>query len=141
MKNVFKHLTANGKEYPFVFNINVIQAITENYGKENENEKKENGIEKWAELVQPSDGSMPDLEALKFFCREAINEGIDMENDPDDEHYIKRETPRAFINDKQAGRIISAAGGFEKFAMDTVKESNDTGIEKNLITEQNQTGE
>ncbi len=132
MKDIFKHITANGKDYPFVFNINVIQAITDKYG-------RKNGLEKWAESLMPKDKSVPDMEALKFFCREAINEGIDMENDPEDPHYIPKETPRPFITEKQAGRIISAAADFNKFAMETVMESNASGKEKNLITGQSQT--
>lgn len=131
MKDVFKHITANGKQYPFVFNINVIQAISQKYG-------KSNGLQVWSEAVQPKDGSEPDIEALVFFCKEAINEGIDMENDPDDPHYVQG-TPRAFINDKQAGRIISAASDFNQMTINTIRESFDTGKEKNSMTEQNLT--
>jgi hypothetical protein len=136
MKDVFKHITIgegkNKKEYPFVFNINVTQAITKKYG----------SIQKWADTFPTGDIKDVDadmLDAIIFIYRECINEGIDMENDPESEHYIKREAPRLFINDKQTGRIMTAIEDYNKFVMDTVTESNDTGKEKNLMTDQNQT--
>jgi hypothetical protein len=131
MKDVFEHLKVGEKEYPFAFNINVIQIILDKYG----------SLNKWSELltVNGKDINPKTMGALKFLCTECINEGIDMENDPEDPHYIKRDTPRPFITERQAGRIVSAIDDFNGFAMNTIIKSNDTGKEKNLTTDQSQT--
>jgi hypothetical protein len=134
MKDIFEHLTVGKKEYPFVFNINVIQSILDKYG----------SLNKWSELIvtkgsKSNDISPEMMEALRFMCTECINEGIDMENDPEDPHYIKRDIQRAFITEKQAGRIMSAIEDFNGFALNTIIKSNDTGKEKNLTADQSQT--
>lgn len=129
MLNTFKYLKANGKKYPFVFNINIVNAISEKYG-------RKDGLKRWGEMIQPKSGKA-DVSALIFMATECINEGIDMENDPEDSHYVAREKPRPFITEKQAARIISAAEDFDGFALETLAESNGGGKEeKNQIAEQ-----
>ena len=81
-----------GKKYDIVFDINVIETLQIKYGSFN----------KWSDLVQPTDGTECNLEALKFGFCEAINEGIDIANE--DGADIKPLTL------KQIGRIITDIG-------------------------------
>ena len=129
MIDKFDHVKVGDKDYPFAFNINVLQAITHKYG-------KKDGLTKWSNLVQPSNKDEPDLEAIVFLAKECINEGIDMENDEESEHYVKREIDRKFISEKQAARIISKVEGFNSFAFGTIansmgESSKETNNEKN----------
>ena len=84
----------NGKKYPFIYTLNVIEDIQNKYG----------SIEKWSNQVERKDGE-PDIGALKYFFMIAINEGIDIENEDK-----KDEDKVAFVTDKQVGRIISEIG-------------------------------
>lgn len=129
MKDVLKHIEANGKTYPMAFNINVVEAIQEKY----------ESLDAWSKIIMPDDKKEPKIKDVIFIYKECINEGIDMENDPECQFYVKQDSPRAFINEKQAGRIISALTDTKGAIADLVKESNDSGKEKNLMTEQNQT--
>jgi len=119
MKDVFKHFTVNGIEYPFCFNINVIEKIADEY----------KNIQKWAESLDSKEGS-EQIKALKFMMCEAVNEGIDIEND-------EKHLTRDFINLKQAGRLVGGFSDAMQFTMSAIAESNDTA--KNALTEQNQT--
>ena len=60
--------TTKGK-YPYIYTLNVIEAVQKKYG----------SITKWSDMVERD--SEPDIEALKFFFLIAINEGIDIENE------------------------------------------------------------
>lgn len=86
------HINVGGVEYPLAFNLNVLETIQEEYG----------NIDKWAELTGGA-GNEPRMKDLKFGFREMINEGIDMENEEKSEN-------RAFVTDKQVGRILSVLG-------------------------------
>lgn len=81
-----------GKNYDVVFNLNVMQAIQEEYGT----------LNKWAELTDGSNGE-PDAKAVIFGFREMINEAIDIKNyeNNEDEPYLTL---------KQIGRLISEIG-------------------------------
>jgi hypothetical protein len=87
MINVF-HFEAGGEKFPLAFTINVTRALQAKYGDPN----------KVFELIK--DAQNPDLSALVFLFLEAINEGIDIENE-------KLEVPRPFLSEKQVGRILS----------------------------------
>ena len=119
MKDVFKHFEINGVEYPFCFNINVIEKIVEEY----------KDIETWAKCLDKKEGA-EQIKALKYMMVESINEGIDIEND-------EKHTSRDFITLKQAGRLISGFSDAMQFTMQAITESNNTG--KNAEAEQNQT--
>ena len=54
-------------------------------------------------MIEKKDGEEPDIDALLFFFTEAINEGIEIENDSSD-------TPHNLIDEKKTGRIITAFG-------------------------------
>ena len=107
-----KHVNANGKEYPIVFNLNVMEVIQEKYGT----------LEKWGELTDGKETEI-DIKALKFGVTEMINEGIDIENE---ELEIKRD----FLNEKQVGRIITAIG-VEKLATDVQNTVIDSTVTDN----------
>ena len=82
-----------GQKYNVVFDINVVEALQNKYGSFN----------KWSELIQPTDGTESNMEALKFGFCEAINEGIDIANED-------REEKLGFLTLKQVGRIITDIG-------------------------------
>ena len=83
-----------GHTYSLAFNINVVEALQREFG----------SFDKWTDLIQPKEaGKETDLQALKFGFREAINEGIDIENE-------ENGTDIEFLSMKQVGRIITEYG-------------------------------
>ncbi len=82
-----------GKKYDLVFDMNVIETLQTKYGSFN----------KWSDLIQPTDGTECNIEALKFGFCEAINEGIDIANED-------KEEKQEFLTLKQVGRIITNIG-------------------------------
>ena len=74
-----------------VFSLNVMEAIQDKYG----------SIDKWSSLIQKN--GEPDIKALKFFMTEAINEGIEIENEKNNEK-------RKSVTSKQVGRILTEVG-------------------------------
>lgn len=90
MKDIKNKITVNGKEYPIVFNLNVMEEIQEEYGT----------LEKWGELT---DGEEPNAKAVIFGVTHMINEGIDIENE-------ENGTDVKPLTYKQVGRLITEAG-------------------------------
>lgn len=80
------------KEYPAIFNLNVMEAIQEEYGT----------VSKWAELTDGSTGE-PNAKALIFGYTAMINEAIDIEND-------EKGTKSPLLTKKQVGRLITRVG-------------------------------
>ena len=74
-----------------MFSLNVMEAIQDKYG----------SIDKWSSLIQKN--GEPDIKALKFFMIEAINEGIEIENEKNNEK-------RKSVTSKQVGRILTEVG-------------------------------
>ena len=67
-------------------------------------EKEELKIDKKGkEYIVWNSGEEPDIQAIKFFLTESINEGIDIENE-------KTREKQDFINMRQTGRIITEVG-------------------------------
>lgn len=102
MLDYIKHITVDGKEYPVAFNINISEAIQNEYG----------SISKWASLIKPEDvnkedGSIeekePDIKDIIWTFKEMINEGIDIENEDKSEK-------RSMLTHKQVGRIMTVFG-------------------------------
>lgn len=121
MLNKINYLETETEKYPLVFTLNVMESIQEKYGT----------IEKWSGLIQ-RDGE-PDIKALKFFMTEAINEGIEIENEKSNEK-------RKPITTKKAGRILTEIGlsGAANKIMTTITESVQSGDEtKNASTTEN----
>ena len=81
-----------GKEIKLVFNLNVMQAIQQEY----------KTIDNWGKLTDGSAGEV-DIKALIFGLTEMINEGIDIDND-------ENGTNEPFYSTKKVGRIITDVG-------------------------------
>ncbi len=108
-------ITYKEKEYGFVFNLNVMQKIQEEYGT----------IEKWSSLTDGRDGEV-NFKALIFGVREMVNEWIDIHNEDTGAH----DQP---ITPKQTGRMITALGIAEVTGSmhETVIEASSDGTQKN----------
>ena len=85
------YLETNSEKFPLAFTLNVMEALQDEYGT----------LSEWSELIRNQ--KEPNIKALKFFITEAINEGIDIENEKSDEK-------RAPITSSKAGRIITEIG-------------------------------
>ena len=128
MGNDIRYLKTKNETFPFTYSLNVMEALQNEFGSLNE----------WSDMVEPKDGSEPKIKALLFFFKEAINEGIDIENENSDQ-------PRKFVNERKVGRIITELG--VKTVLEQLKgtvidagSNNDTEVDetKNMITTQNQ---
>ena len=84
--------TYKGKEIKLVFNLNVMQAIQEEYGT----------VDKWGKLTDAESGEI-NIKALIFGLTQMINEGIDIDND-------ENGTNEPFLTTKKVGRIITDVG-------------------------------
>lgn len=91
MIDKINYLEIESEKYPLVFSLNVMEAIQDKYG----------SIDKWSSLIQKN--GEPDIKALKFFMTEAINEGIEIENEKNNEK-------RKSVTSKQVGRILTEVG-------------------------------
>ena len=121
MLNKINYLETETERYPLVFTLNVMEAIQEKYG----------SIEAWSNLIK-RDGE-PDIKALKFFITEAINEGIEIENE-------KTGEKRKAMTSKKAGRILTEIGisGAANKIMATISDSVEMDkTEKNVTSPQN----
>ena len=109
MIDKINYLETESEKYPLVFSLNVMEAIQDKYG----------SIDKWSSLIQKN--GEPDIKALKFFMTEAINEGIEIENEKNNEK-------RKFVTSKQVGRILTEVGlsGTANKIMTTISESIQT---------------
>lgn len=128
MGNDIRYLKTRNETFPFTYSLNVMEALQNEFGSLNE----------WSDMVEPKDGSEPKIKALLFFFKEAINEGIDIENENSDQ-------PRKFVNERKVGRIITELG--VKTVLEQLKgtvidagSNDDTEVDepKNVITTQNQ---
>ena len=121
MLDIIKYLETKTEKYPLAFTLNVMEIIQEKYG----------SIEKWSELIQKQ--GEPDIKALKFFITEAINEGIEIENE-------KKDEKRKAITNKKAGRILTEIGLNQatKAVAETITESIQTSETKNESTTKSQ---
>ena len=131
MGNEIKYIELKNEKFPMVFSLNVIEAIQTEFGSLND----------WKELIEPKDGGETNLKALLFAFKEAINEGIDVENE-------NLHGNKSFISERKAGRIITELGLSEagnqlkQIVVDSTKGDNTTEQsetkEKNVMTTQNQ---
>lgn len=128
MGNDIRYLKTKNETFPFTYSLNVMEALQNEFGSLNE----------WSDMVEPKDGSEPKIKALLFFFKEAINEGIDIENENSDQ-------PRKFVNERKVGRIITELG--VKTVLEQLKgtvidagSNDDSEVDetKNVITTQNQ---
>lgn len=113
MNNKITHIKTEGRDYPIVFNINVMEEIQEAYG----------SIGVWGAIVENAEGGEPKVKDLKIGLMMMINEGIDIENEMTGKN-------EPMVDTKKVGRIISEVG-FEKI----------TQVIKNLTIASTQTGD
>ena len=93
MKDISKTLEYKDKEYKIVFNLNVMEAIQDEYGT----------LDKWADLTDGGEGGEPNAKAVIFGFTQMLNEGIDIAN----EENGTNEQPLTL---KQVGRMLTAIG-------------------------------
>lgn len=93
MKDYNFEIDIDGVKYPLVFNLNVMEAIQDEY----------KTVDKWAELTDGRNGIEPNAKAIKFGFMQMINEALDIEAEETGDTPIK-------YNLKQIGRILSKAG-------------------------------
>lgn len=86
MQETMKYLEWNGKKYPLVFNLNVMERIQEEY----------KTFKNWTSLVENAEEI--DIKALKFGIKEIINEGLDIQGE------------KEILTDKQIGRLLTEVG-------------------------------
>ena len=115
MKDNAGKITYKEKEYKIVFNLNVMEAIQEEYGT----------IDNWTELTSGANQEV-NVKALKFGYTEMINEGLEIEAEENGVEYTPV-TP-AFV-----GRMLTDIGleNMTKTLHDTVIESTQTDEGKN----------
>lgn len=97
MKEISSSLEYRGKTYKTVFNLNVMEAIQDEYGT----------VDKWGSLTDGKEGEV-NIKALVFGIREMINEGIEIENE-------ENGTNEPLLSHKQVARIVTEIG-FSKAA-------------------------
>lgn len=120
MKDVNGKIQYKGKDYPIAFNLNVMEAIQEEYGSleewgsltdgtayaKKEYEKKNGSLDGWDEL-DPIEKALysgePDAKAVIFGFTQMINEGIDIEDE-------ENGTNLEHLSFKQVGRLITEIG-------------------------------
>ena len=110
MNDINGALNYKGKDYKLVFNLNVLEAIQDEYGTFN----------KWIELI--TNGDEPNAKAVSFAFTEMINEGIDIDNE-------SREVPEKPLTRRQVARIITEIGLGEatETLNQTIEESTKSG--------------
>ena len=113
MENKLTYIKIEKRNYPIVFNINVMEVIQEIYG----------SVSAWGAIVENAEGGEPKIKDLKAGLMAMINEGIDIENEMTGEN-------KAIVTSKQVGRIISEVG-FEEI----------TNVIKNLTVASTKTGD
>lgn len=105
MKETNGEIRYKDKMLKIVFNLNVMEAIQEEYG----------SLEAWGKLTDGSEGEV-NAKAVIYGITQMINEGIDIENEENGTN-IKPYTL------KQVGRIITECG-----LQNITKDMNDTVI-------------
>lgn len=93
MKSKLQEIEYKGKSYKLVFDLNVMEAIQDEYG----------SIEAWGKLTEPDDGGEPNIKALVFGAMEMINEGIDIDND-------ENGTDEKQLTHRKVARILTEVG-------------------------------
>ena len=93
MKSAIQTIEYRGKSYKLVFDLNVMEAIQDEYG----------SIEAWGKLTEPEDGGEPNVKALVFGVMEMINEGIDIDND-------ENGTDEKPLTHRKVARILTEVG-------------------------------
>ena len=91
MKNTVVYIKTEEKNYPLVFNLNVMEEIQEQYG----------SLDEWGKAT--SGKGEPQIKDLKAGIMAMINEAIDIENE-------KNGTNEPMLTAKQVGRLMGEVG-------------------------------
>lgn len=92
MKDIMDKLEYKGEKYTLVFNFNVLEEIQNEYGT----------LSKLLEEAYGHKTGEPSAKALAFIIKAMVNEGIDIDNEEK-----PTETPKQFITQKQANRMLT----------------------------------
>lgn len=114
MKDIRNEIEYKGKKYSVVFNLNVMEAIQEEY----------KTIEEWGKLTSGS-GSEPNAKAIKFGFTEMLNEGINIENE-------ENGTEIPHLTQSFVGRMITEIG-----LLETTRQLQQTVIESTQSEQKN----
>ena len=93
MNNKLTYIETKDRNYPIVFNINVMEEIQEAYG----------SLGAWGAIVENANGGEPKVKDLKIGLMFMINEAIDIENE-------ENGTKTPMLTAKQVGRLIGEVG-------------------------------
>ena len=94
LKEIFNEVEYKGKTYKIVFNLNVMEAIQDEYGT----------LDNWGSLTDgKSHDGETDIKALIFGLREMLNEAIEIDNEDNG-------TNNPLLTRKQVGRMLTDIG-------------------------------
>lgn len=114
MKDYKLPLEVDGKTYTLMFDLNVMQAIQDEYG----------SIKAWGDKVEDSEDGM-DAKAVIFGFREMINEGIDANNEG---KALADQEPELSL--RAVGRLVTnlgigdAAGKIQQLVVQSTKDDH-----------------
>ena len=114
MKEMKSEIEYKGQKYSLVFNLNVMEAIQDEYGT----------INKWGELTDGANGEA-NAKAIIFGLTEMLNEGIEIDNE-------ENNTDLKPFTRKQVGRLLTEIG-----LQEATQKLNDTVIESTKSDEKN----
>ena len=112
MREVSSKIVYRDKEYKIVFNLNVMEAIQDEY----------KTLDKWGELTDGKSGET-DVKALIFGLREMLNEGILINNEDNGAN-------DPLLTHRQVGRMLSEVG-----IQSTTNTMNELVVESTRTTE------
>ena len=91
MKNTVVYIKTEEKDYPLVFNLNVMEEIQEQYG----------SLDEWGKITQGN--GEPQVKDLKNGIMAMINEAIDIKNE-------ENGTNEPMLTARKVGRIMTEVG-------------------------------
>lgn len=116
MKDINGKLQYKCKEYHLVFNLNVMQAIQNEYG----------SVDEWGKMTDgSSNNGEPNAKAVIYGFTEMLNEGIDIDNE-------ENGTDDKPLTLKQVGRMITEIG-----LQNATQKLNETVIDSTKSEEKN----
>lgn len=116
MKEISSKVEYKGKKYRIVFNLNVMEAIQDEYGT----------LDNWGALTDgKAHEGETDIKALIFGLREMLNEAIEIDNEDNG-------TNDPLLTRKQVGRMLTDIGvgklteDMNKLVVDSTKNDNES---------------
>lgn len=116
MKEISSKVEYKGRQYRIVFNLNVMEAIQDEYGT----------LDNWGALTDgKAHEGETDIKALIFGLREMLNEAIEIDNEDNG-------TNDPLLTRKQVGRMLTDIGvgklteDMNKLVVDSTKNDNES---------------